>query len=138
MAKTVPEFEQHMENFRKIDNEAFKWLMEHTEPRHWVDCYFEGHRYGHYTSNIAEATNAWLLDAREQPLQPMLETIRDQLMGWFDNRREEGAKMRDGGFVPKISTEIRKAMDTARSYICRHAIDLIYEIKSLQSSKEYC
>jgi len=93
VAKTVPEFEQHMENFRKIDNEAFKWLMEHTEPRHWVDCYFEGHRYGHYTSNIAEAINAWLLDAREQPLQPMLETIRDQLMGWFDNRREEGAKM---------------------------------------------
>ena len=126
-----------MDNFRKINEKAFEWLMNETEPANWVDCFFAGRRYGHYTSNIAESINSWLSEAREQPLLPMLETIREKLMTWFDNRCREGARWPDGGVVPTVSKVIRKLNDSARSYITRHAIELIYEVKSLQSNNEY-
>ena len=58
-------------------------------------------------------------------------------MGWFDVRRTAGAKMEDGSLVPRIASAIRMSMGAGRSYIVRHAIALIYEVKSLQSNKEY-
>jgi hypothetical protein len=49
--------------------------------------YFRGKRYGHLTSNIAEAFNAKLLVAWEMPILAMLEEIRQRVMGWFASRR---------------------------------------------------
>ncbi len=46
-----------------------------------------GRRYGHLTSNIAEALNSWLLEAREKPILLMFEQIRKQLMKWYAERR---------------------------------------------------
>lgn len=136
-SKSVAEFDKHMDNFRKINQKAFEWLINETEPANWVDCFFAGRRYGHYTSNIAESINSWLLEAREQPLIPMLDTIRQQLMAWFDNRRREAAGLPDDGVVPTLSKAIRKLNDAAHRYTARHAVKLIYEVKSLQSNNEY-
>ena len=58
-------------------------------------------------------------------------------MGWFDVERTAGFKMEDGSLVPRIGSAIRMSMGAGRSYIVRHAIALIYEVKSLQSNKEY-
>jgi hypothetical protein len=107
-SKTPSEFNATMEDFRKISQAAYQWLKEHTEPCHWVDCFFEGRRYGHYTSNIAESLNAWLLPAREQPLLPMIETIREKLMTWFNKRRTEAAELSDDSYAPKVSLNLLK------------------------------
>jgi hypothetical protein len=37
-------------------------------------------------SNIAEALNSWLLEAREKPILAMFEHIWHQLMGWYTER----------------------------------------------------
>ena len=58
--------------------------MNEEKPEFWADCYFKGRRYGYLTSNIVESLNSWLMPAREQPLLPMIETIRHELMRWFE------------------------------------------------------
>jgi len=35
-------------------------------------------------NNIAESFNAWVLKARDKPVLTCLETIRRQLMNWFN------------------------------------------------------
>ena len=70
-----------------INSRCVKWLTDHAAPVHWAEIYFQGHRYGHLTSNIAESLNAWLKEAREMPILALLEKIRHQLMDWMHARR---------------------------------------------------
>ena len=136
-AKTPSEFDELLLKFQEINPKAAEWLLGEADPQYWVDCYFPGRRYGHYTSNIAESLNSWLLTAREKPLRPMVETIRTKLMDWFERRREEGAKMQVNGFVSKVTKQLRKIMDQSQGYLVHHAIDTIYEVHSRQTGKDY-
>jgi hypothetical protein len=90
-SKTPTDFQETFKKFQEISPQAAEWLTGEADPKYWVDCYFPGRRYGHYTSNIAESLNSCLLLTREQPLRPMMETIRVKLMDRFEKRREEGA-----------------------------------------------
>jgi hypothetical protein len=85
-AITVPEFNAILEDMRKIKPTAVIYLLQSTDPKHWAECYFPGNRYGRLTSNQAESLNAWLNDARKQPILPMFESIRHKLMQWFTER----------------------------------------------------
>jgi hypothetical protein len=46
-----------------IDPKSVPWLLKHADPKHWAELSFDGERYGHLTSNIAESLNTWLLKA---------------------------------------------------------------------------
>ena len=65
---------------KAINASAIDWLFSHAKPEHWAEIYFQGRRYGHLTSNIAESLNSWLLEARNMPILAMLERIQHQLM----------------------------------------------------------
>ena len=111
-SKTPDEFKKLFKKFQEISPQAAQWLLDEADPKYWVDCYFPGQRYGHYTSNIAESLNFWLLVAREQPLRPMMETIRMKMMDWFERCSGEGVKMRQGDeFVSKATKQLRQIMD---------------------------
>ena len=58
---------------RDVDPSAVEWLELHALKENCCEYYFTGNRYGNITLNIAESINAWLLDAREKPILPMLE-----------------------------------------------------------------
>ena len=133
-ARSIPEFEKHMDNFRKISEHAYTWLINETNPENWVDCYFKGKRYGHYTSNIIESLNSWLRTAREQPLLPMLETIRSGLMDWFEKRRIEGQTFQANGFVPKVILNIMNHLLTILGYETNFKVDDRRSPISLQTS----
>ena len=80
-AGTKKDFDQSLEDMKAINPECVEWLLKTTDPEHWADWYFKGKRYGHLTSNIAEAFNAKLLAACEMPILAMLKEIRHQVMG---------------------------------------------------------
>ncbi|TMI84215.1 MAG: transposase [Bacteroidetes bacterium] len=126
-AKTPCEFDELFEKFQEINPKAAEWLLGEADPRYWVDCYFPSRRYGHYTSNIAESLNSWLLTAREQPLRPMMETIRMKLMDWFAHRREEGTKMQANQFVSKLPSNFVKLWTTRE--------DILFTMHSTPSMK---
>jgi methionine salvage enolase-phosphatase E1 len=87
-ATTEENYNEAIENMRRINERSVEWLLSHANPRHWAEVYFEGRRWGHLTSNIAESLNSWILEAREKPILAMLESIRQQLMMWFSARRQ--------------------------------------------------
>jgi MULE transposase domain/MuDR family transposase len=101
-ATTQPEFEEHCSAMRAINTQCVAWLFNNAHPRHWATVYFNGRRYGHFTSNISESLNSWLLHARDMPIQSMLETIREKTMHWFAERREFAAKHADNYLVPEV------------------------------------
>jgi hypothetical protein len=91
-------------------------LLEHAKPEHWAESCFDGNRYGHLTSNIAESINSWLLEARELPILAMLERIRYQLTEWFAVRREIDQNT-EGLLVSNASKIIKNTLITrARRY----------------------
>ena len=121
----------------KINPAAPAWLLETAHPRHWADLYFEGSRYGHLTSNIAESLNAWLLSAREMPILAMLETIRQQLMTWFVDRRKIDS-ITQGLLVSKVATEMQRLInERGRRYRYIQSTDALYEVVSKETYKEY-
>jgi transposase-like protein len=136
-SKTPDDFQKTLKSFNDINPQAAEWLLKEADPKCWVDCYFPGRWYGHYTSNIAESLNSWLLAAREQPLHAMMETICEKLMGWFAERREEGAKMQDEGFVPKVANQLRLILDRVRDFISLSAVGSIFQIKSQKITNKY-
>jgi transposase-like protein len=127
-AETVEKFEKHMESIKQINPKVHAWLIK-MGPKHWAEAYFLGRRYGHLTSNISESLNSWLNPAREQPIGPMLESIRTHLMEWFEERRRIGAGMpEESVVVDTVAAELRKSMRIARRYKCMHIVDKVYEV----------
>ena len=95
----------------------------------------------HVTSNITESLNSVILEAREKPILEMFEHICIQLMEWYDKRR----KIYLPETVPEaqiiVSHAAKKIQDLmafqARRYRIVSANDTVYEIFSLEYSKNY-
>jgi hypothetical protein len=123
---------------RDINEKAVDWLLKEAEPQFWVECYFEGNRSGHLTSNIAESFNSTILTAREQPILAMLETIRQQLTDWFTARRLLEAKT-PGGLVSTVLNQLNELTKRARKYRrARESIPgVLFEITSNETGRKY-
>lgn len=66
------------------------------------------HRYGELTSNAAESFNSWILGPRSLPVTYMLDSIRQQLMRWFNERRESPATW-TGALTPIMESRWNQA-----------------------------
>lgn len=136
-ATTETDFNKCLQDMRLIDPDCVDWLLGTANPEHWADLYFKGKRYGHLTSNIAEAFNAKLMAAREMPILAMLEEIRHQLMGWFADRRRKEDKT-TGAIVSAIAIDIQILInERARRYRYVRSSEEMYEIKSKETLAEY-
>ena len=115
-AITPEGYNNALKKMSAITPECVSWLLEHAKPEHWAESRFDGNRYGHITSNIAESINSWLLDAREKPILTMLEQIRHQLMEWFVAHRQIDQNT-EGLLVSSAAKTIKHTLTTrARRY----------------------
>ena len=136
-ATTETIFNQALIDMRSINPACVDWLLQTANPLHWAELYFKGKRYGHLTSNIAEAFNAKLMEAREMPILAMLEEIRQQLMGWFASRRQLENNTA-GAIVSGVQLQIQKLInERARRYRYVSSTEDLYEIKSMETLSEY-
>jgi hypothetical protein len=104
---------------------AAKWVCDY-QPTHWATAYFHGEKFGHLTSNVAESINAWILDARGIPILERFETICQQFMNWFAERRRRASDM-TGPVVPLVAKLISANVAQARGYQVMEASDTEYE-----------
>ena len=87
--------------------------------------------------NIAESLNAWLLEACEKPIIPMLEQIHHQLMEWFVARREMDQNT-EGILVSSAAKNIKTTLTMyARRYRIIEANGDIYEVFSPETISTY-
>ena len=126
-------FDKIVADMNAIDPHKFPWLEANAHPRHWADLFFEGRQYDHFTSNIAESLNVWLLQARQMPLLPMLEMIRDKTMEWFRER----CSLEDrtvGLLVSKRAKELQTTVNVcAHCYRFYECTNVIYEVESKET-----
>ena len=126
---------------RQIDAGAVEWLQKNAVKEGWAEIYFNGCRYGHLTSNIVESLNAWLLNVRDLPIIPLLDTIRVQLMEWFEKRRRLEIAAETVGlglaFVSTITKNLQDNRIRARRYHFLTSSDTKFEVKSGETNQEY-
>ncbi|XP_008813561.1 uncharacterized protein LOC103724167 [Phoenix dactylifera] len=127
-ALTVIEFEAKILEIEEISQEAAFWIRR-IPPRLWATAYFEGTRYGHLTANIAESLNSWILEASGLPIIQMMESIRRQLMTWFNERRETSMQWTTI-LVPLAERRVSDAIERARGYQVGRANEAEFEVVS--------
>ncbi|XP_057512278.1 LOW QUALITY PROTEIN: uncharacterized protein LOC130794396 [Actinidia eriantha] len=127
-ALTVIEFEAKILEIEDISQEAAYWIRR-VPPRLWATAYFEGSRFGNLTANIVESLNSWILEASALPIIQMMESIRRQLMTWFNERRE--ASMQWASIlVPSAERRVSEALEQARTYQVLRANEAEFEVIS--------
>lgn len=126
---TVIDFETKMSEIESISQEAAFWIKR-IPYRLWAAAYFEGTRFGHMTANIAESLNSWLLEASGLPIIQMMESIRRQLMTWFNERREVSMQW-STILVPSVEQRVTEAIERARGYHVGRANEAEFEVSSL-------
>ncbi|KAH7834045.1 hypothetical protein Vadar_012182 [Vaccinium darrowii] len=122
------EFEAKILEIEEISQDAAYWIRR-IPPRLWATAYFEGTRFGHLTANIVESLNSWLLEASGLPINQMMESIRRQLMTWFNERRETSMQW-TSILVPSAERSVAEALERARTYQVLRANEAEFEVIS--------
>jgi hypothetical protein len=78
------QFKYYLSMIRGMNERAYTYL-EKVDPKMWSRHAFRTSSCSDILlNNIAESFSAWVLEAREKPILTCLETIRRQLMNWFN------------------------------------------------------
>ncbi|KAL3643521.1 hypothetical protein CASFOL_014336 [Castilleja foliolosa] len=119
-----------IDELKGIDAKAFDWLVN-KPPNHWSRSHFTGYpKCDILLNNMCECFNSFILDARERPIIPMLESIRNQLMTRFVLNREKAEKW-DPVVCPKIKAVLLKNMKEAGEYIPMRSDEWNFQIKGM-------
>ena len=128
-------FASEMESLKEFDVEAFNWLVKHTTPKEWTRSHFRIlSKCDILLNNLCESFNSIILDAREQPIIGMLETIRFYLMVRMEKKRE-WMKKQKGQLCPKIQKKFEKIKDDARTCIATAAGVWKYEVRCMYGDR---
>ncbi|KAF1894728.1 hypothetical protein Lal_00021021 [Lupinus albus] len=65
----------------------------------WAQCYDEGRRYGHMTTNLAECVNSVLKGSRALSITALFQTTYYRLNLWFVDHRDEAFNMIKAGHI---------------------------------------
>ncbi|XP_010534315.1 PREDICTED: uncharacterized protein LOC104809906 [Tarenaya hassleriana] len=127
LAFTRSHFDRVFDQLRKIDEGVAKYLEE-IDVRMWSRAYFEGCRYNIMTSNIAESWNSVLKGAKDYPIVPLFEHIRQTLTQWFFERRVKAASWSQT-VTPAVTTHIDILVDKARKLQVNPISAVDYQVK---------
>ncbi|XP_021987402.1 uncharacterized protein LOC110884037 [Helianthus annuus] len=127
-ALTLMEFESKILEIEEISQEAVYWIRR-IPPGLWATACFDGTRFGHLTANIVDSLNAWIAEASGLPIVQMMESIRRQLMMWFNERREMSMQW-TSILVPTAERRVSEAIDRARTYQVLRANEAEFEVIS--------
>lgn len=125
-ALTIIEFEAKVLEIEDVSRDAAFWIRRNP-PHLWATAYFDGTRFGHLTANIVEYLSTWLLEASGLPITQMMESIRRQLMTWFNERREMSAQW-TSILVPSAERRVTEAIELARTYRVLRANEAEFEV----------
>ncbi|XP_047332693.1 uncharacterized protein LOC124936254 [Impatiens glandulifera] len=127
-ALTSAEFETKVSEMVEISQDVIPWFQQYA-PQLWAVAYFEGVRYGHVTLGITEILYNWALECHELPIVQMIEHIRNQIVVWFEERRDMGMRL-TSIVVPYAEKKIFEAIADARCYQVLRANEVEFEIVS--------
>ncbi|XP_058204633.1 uncharacterized protein LOC131318711 [Rhododendron vialii] len=130
-------FSKLMEEFKKEDGVAFKWLAKH-EPHHWSRSHFNVATKGDMLlNNLCESFNAAILDARDKPILTMPERIRIYMIRHLVKMRASVEKWH-GQIGPKIVKLLDKNIALCNEYIVVLTGDNQFELRGFHHGNLFC
>ncbi|KAL9360235.1 hypothetical protein Peur_048358 [Populus x canadensis] len=112
-APTLDAFRKCIESIKSISPEAYEWILQ-SEPVHWANSFFEGARYNHITSGIAESFYSWLNELTALPVTKIIDTIRHKLMELIYNRKVDSDQWITR-LTPSVEDKLQKEILKAQS-----------------------
>jgi hypothetical protein len=126
-SKNEKEYNDCLDEIGVISEKTNSYLME-IEWSTFVDAYFTGKRFGHYTSNISESLNSKIIAERESwPFQAFRGLIRRDIALYVDRKKK--AHNIKTNLHPSISQQLRKDLAFSRkSYNIVQTGDRFFEV----------
>ncbi|TVU29221.1 hypothetical protein EJB05_20779, partial [Eragrostis curvula] len=110
------DFQQAMDKIKKVNAKAWKWLCD-IDSKHWSKHKFSPNaKTDLVVNNISESYNAWILEAREEPICTMVEHIRTKLMESSSIKRD-GAENDTWAIAPNYKKRLE--LEKKNASYCR-------------------
>ncbi|KAE8688544.1 Proline-rich receptor-like protein kinase PERK13 [Hibiscus syriacus] len=122
-----PNFDKRLENLKVFYDDQRVWKWASKIPREkWSQAYDEGRRYGHMTTNLAEAINSVLKGTRHLPIASVMkETYFRLAKVWSDKGKKiESLINRGKTWAPTVVESIEANERLAWKYPCAHVVDV--------------
>jgi hypothetical protein len=104
-------FDQAMEEIKKKNENAYKWLRKIPEKK-WALAHDEGGaRFGQRTTNLVECFNGVMKGARSLPVTSLAEFTWYKLVSYFSERRYEPEKWAQIIFTPRMQARLEKLQE---------------------------
>jgi hypothetical protein len=117
-----------------MDKKAI-YYIEGVDPKMWSRHAFRTTNYSDILlNNIAENINAWVLEARGQPILTCFETIRQQIMNWVSQKNSRVATT-PNVICLKIVKKLERNKLEAKNYICRWSNQMQFEVDSAHEAR---
>ena len=107
-----------MQLLERVSSQVVQYLKDANLEK-WARSHFPGNRYNIMTTNIAESMNSVLLDARDKPILPLLDHIRDVLQKWWYERRNNAAAMQTP-VSNWLATIMQEHSNNGKAYVLFH------------------
>ncbi|KAL4377858.1 hypothetical protein GQ457_02G033450 [Hibiscus cannabinus] len=101
-------FEDMLEELKGKNNEGYNYIMGIPKEK-WTNAYDGGFRYGHMTTNLAEAINSSLKGISNLPITVIVKATYFRLGKLFATLGKESFNLRDAGhiFHPRFQKELQ-------------------------------
>jgi hypothetical protein len=128
------QFKYYLSVIGGMDKKALEYI-EGVDPKMWARHAFRTTSCSDILlNNVAESFNAWVLEARGQPILTCFETIRRQIMNRF-SKKNAGAATTPNVICPKIVKKLERNKLEAKNYICRWSNQMQFEVDSAHESR---
>ena len=99
---------------RRISPEAAEYVLA-KHPEKWARAFFNGRRFGHLTSNVAESANAFISDLRTLHPTHLFAGFIRKVNALFLRRRTLHATLRPDALPNKPAALFEKAVEECRT-----------------------
>ncbi|KAH9769958.1 SWIM-type domain-containing protein [Citrus sinensis] len=129
------DFDDAMTAINKIDENAYKWLVDN-DPSTWSCHHFDPfYKTDHVTNNMSESWNSYLNEYRRKPILELLEFIRMKLMKRMIRRREKCEDW-ESNIPPRVQKKIAKIAKAARRVSIIKASKYQFEVVEIMPDME--
>ncbi|KAK9214459.1 hypothetical protein WN944_006451 [Citrus x changshan-huyou] len=134
-ATNKTDFDDAMTTINKIDENAYKWLVDN-DPSTWSCHHFDPfYKTDHVTNNMSESWNSYLNEYRRKPILELLEFIRMKLMKRMIKRREKCEDW-ESNIPPRVQKKIAKIAKAARRVSIIKASKYQFEVVEIMPDME--
>ncbi|KAJ6827356.1 uncharacterized protein M6B38_368445 [Iris pallida] len=123
----VDEFNACVGRIKAESKDVAEWVLS-SKPECWSNAFFEGVRYGRYSSNASETFNAWISTRNEPSVVQAIDMIRCKIMEMIYFRRENSSTWMEP-LTPLMTRKVQEEMTRAQTLEVIGSSGSVYEVR---------